>query len=179
MSNNESLLPSVLIIDNYDSFTFNLARYFEELGATVRVIKNDDLTLAEIKQLAFSHLVISPGPLLGVCLGHQAIGQVFGAKVIRAKNIKHGKTSSIQIVQDSVIFKGLESPFVATRYHSLILEHASLPEMFEITAVCKESDDIEIMGIEHKTLPVYGVQFHPESLLTTTGHQILNNFLKQ
>ena len=200
MSNNESLLPSVLIIDNYDSFTFNLARYFEELGATVRVIKNDDLTLAEIKQLAFSHLVISPGPctpnesgvcldaiayfagrkpLLGVCLGHQAIGQVFGAQVIRAKNIKHGKTSSIQIVQDSVIFKGLESPFVATRYHSLILEHASLPEMFEITAVCKESDDIEIMGIEHKTLPVYGVQFHPESLLTTTGHQILNNFLKQ
>jgi anthranilate synthase/aminodeoxychorismate synthase-like glutamine amidotransferase len=190
----------VLIIDNYDSFTFNLVRYFEELNATVKVIKNDELSVTEMLGLNFSHLVISPGPcspnesgicleairtfsgkvpLLGVCLGHQAIGQVFGAKVIRAKNIKHGKTSSIRVLKQTGIFKGVAQNFTATRYHSLILESASLPELLETTAVCDESGDIEIMGIQHKKLPIFGVQFHPESLLTQEGHKILNNFLQK
>ena len=189
----------VLIIDNYDSFTYNLVRYFEELNANVRVVKNDELSLAQMQALSFSHLVISPGPcspdesgiclaaiaayagkvpILGDCLGHQAIGQVFGAKVIRAKNIKHGKTSSIHVKQGRGIFDGVEEIFTATRYHSLLLELESLPKLLEITAVCSESDDIEIMGIQHKTLPIFGVQFHPESLLTQEGHKILNNFLK-
>lgn len=189
----------VLIIDNYDSFTYNLVRYFEELNANVRVVKNDELSLTQMQALCFSHLVISPGPcspdesgiclaaiaayagkvpILGVCLGHQAIGQVFGAKVIRAKNIKHGKTSSIHVKQGRGIFDGVEEIFTATRYHSLLLELESLPKLLEITAVCSESDDIEIMGIQHKTLPIFGVQFHPESLLTQEGHKILNNFLK-
>lgn len=189
----------VLIIDNYDSFTYNLVRYFEELNANVRVVKNDELSLTQMQGLSFSHLVISPGPcspdesgiclaaiaayagkvpILGVCLGHQAIGQVFGAKVIRAKNIKHGKTSSIHVKQGRGIFDGVEEIFTATRYHSLLLELESLPKLLEITAVCSESDDIEIMGIQHKTLPIFGVQFHPESLLTQEGHKILNNFLK-
>lgn len=189
----------VLIIDNYDSFTYNLVRYFEELNANVRVVKNDELSLTQMQALSFSHLVISPGPcspdesgiclaaiaayagkvpILGVCLGHQAIGQVFGAKVIRAKNIKHGKTSSIHVKQGRGIFDGVEEIFTATRYHSLLLELESLPKLLEITAVCSESDDIEIMGIQHKTLPIFGVQFHPESLLTQEGHKILNNFLK-
>lgn len=190
----------VLIIDNYDSFTFNLVRYFEELNATVKVVKNDELSVSELKDLDFTHLVISPGPcspnesgvcldaiqafagkvpLLGVCLGHQAIGQVFGAKVIRAKNIKHGKTSQIHIVSEHGIFEGVASTFTATRYHSLLLERESLPELLLITAVCRENDDIEIMGIQHRTLPIYGVQFHPESLLTQEGHKILSNFLKK
>ena len=189
----------VLIIDNYDSFTYNLVRYFEELNANVRVVKNDELSLTQMQALSFSHLVISPGPcspdesgiclaaiaayagkvpILGDCLGHQAIGQVFGAKVIRAKNIKHGKTSSIHVKQGRGIFDGVEEIFTATRYHSLLLELESLPKLLEITAVCSESDDIEIMGIQHKTLPIFGVQFHPESLLTQEGHKILNNFLK-
>ena len=189
----------VLIIDNYDSFTFNLARYFEELGAKVKVVKNDELSIMQLQSLEFTHLVISPGPcspnesgvcldaivafagkvpLLGVCLGHQAIGQVFGAKVIRAKNIKHGKTSEILVKHTNGIFKGIKHAFTATRYHSLLLELETLPELLEITAVCSESDDIEIMGIQHKTLPVFGVQFHPESLLTQEGHKILDNFLK-
>lgn len=190
----------LLIIDNYDSFTFNLVRYFEELNATVKVIKNDELSVTEMLGINFSHLVISPGPcspnesgicleairtfsgkvpLLGVCLGHQAIGQVFGAKVIRAKNIKHGKTSSIRVLKQTGIFKGVAQNFTATRYHSLILESTSLPELFETTAVCDESGDIEIMGIQHKKLPIFGVQFHPESLLTQEGHKILNNFLQK
>lgn len=189
----------VLIIDNYDSFTFNLARYFEELGAEVKVVKNDELSIIELQSLEFTHLVISPGPcspnesgvcldaiatfagevpLLGVCLGHQAIGQVFGAKVIRAKNIKHGKTSEVQVKQTKGIFKGIKDTFTATRYHSLLLELETLPSLLEITAVCSESDDTEIMGIQHKTLPIFGVQFHPESLLTQEGHKILDNFLK-
>jgi anthranilate synthase/aminodeoxychorismate synthase-like glutamine amidotransferase len=189
----------VLIIDNYDSFTFNLARYFEELGAQVKVVKNDALSLLELQELEFTHLVISPGPcspneagicldaiaefagkvpLLGVCLGHQAIGQVFGAKVIRAKNIKHGKTSEIQVKQAHGIFEEVADTFTATRYHSLLLELETLPELLQITAVCTESDDTEIMGIRHKTMPIFGVQFHPESLLTQEGHKILNNFLK-
>lgn len=190
----------VLIIDNYDSFTFNLVRYFEELDATVKVVKNDELSIAELLRLKFSHLVISPGPcspdesgicleairtfsgkvpVLGVCLGHQAIGQVFGAKVVRAKNIKHGKTSAIRVLKKTGIFEGVTQTFTATRYHSLLLESESLPDLLEITAVCSESDDIEIMGIQHKQMPVFGVQFHPESLLTQEGHKILNNFLKQ
>jgi anthranilate synthase/aminodeoxychorismate synthase-like glutamine amidotransferase len=190
----------VLIIDNYDSFTFNLVRYFEELDATVKVVKNDELNIAELLALKFTHLVISPGPctpnesgicleairtfsgkipLLGVCLGHQAIGQVFGAKVIRAKNIKHGKTSVISVQNHTGIFEDVAQSFTATRYHSLLLEYESLPDMLEITAVCRESDDIEIMGIQHKQMPIFGVQFHPESLLTQEGHKILNNFLKQ
>lgn len=190
----------VLIIDNYDSFTFNLARYFVELGAQVKIVKNDELSIIELLELEFTHLVISPGPcspneagicleaiatfagkipLLGVCLGHQAIGQVFGAKVIRAKNIKHGKTSEIQVKQGRGIFEGIADIFTATRYHSLLLELESLPDLLEITAVCSESDDIEIMGIQHKTMPVFGVQFHPESLLTQEGHNILNNFLRK
>ena len=189
----------VLIIDNYDSFTFNLVRYFEELDVVVKVVKNDELSIAELRGLDFSHLVISPGPcspnesgiclqaisafagkipLLGVCLGHQAIGQVFGAKVIRAKNIKHGKTSNIQVQQAHGIFKNVAPIFTATRYHSLVLELETLPEVLKITAVCTESDDIEIMGIQHKTLPIFGVQFHPESLLTQEGHKILRNFLE-
>jgi len=190
----------VLIIDNYDSFTFNLARYFEELGAQVKVVKNDELSIIDLHKLEFTHLVISPGPcspnesgicldaiaefagkvpLLGVCLGHQAIGQVFGAKVVRAKNIKHGKTSEIQVKQAHGIFEGIVHPFIATRYHSLLLELETLPELLQITAVCSESDDIEIMGIQHKTMPIFGVQFHPESLLTQQGHNILNNFLRK
>jgi anthranilate synthase/aminodeoxychorismate synthase-like glutamine amidotransferase len=190
----------VLIIDNYDSFTFNLARYFEELGAKVKVIKNDELSISELQKLDFTHLVISPGPcspnesgicldaiaafagkvpLLGVCLGHQAIGQVFGAKVIRAKNIKHGKTSVIQVKHAHGIFESIQSIFIATRYHSLVLELETLPELLEITAVCSESGDTEIMGIQHKTMPIFGVQFHPESLLTQEGHKILNNFLRK
>jgi para-aminobenzoate synthetase component 2 len=190
----------VLIIDNYDSFTFNLARYFEELGAQVKVVKNDELGILDLQKLEFTHLVISPGPcspneagicldaiaafagkvpLLGVCLGHQAIGQVFGAKVIRAKNIKHGKTSEIQVKQAHGIFEGFANIFTATRYHSLLLELETLPELLQITAVCSESDDTEIMGIQHKTMPIFGVQFHPESLLTQEGHKILNNFLKK
>jgi para-aminobenzoate synthetase component 2 len=189
----------VLIIDNYDSFTFNLARYFEELGARVNVVKNDEFSILELQELEFTHLVISPGPcspneagicldaiaafadkvpLLGVCLGHQAIGQVFGASVIRAKNIKHGKTSEIEVKQPIGIFEGFADTFIATRYHSLLLELDTLPESLQITAVCSESDDIEIMGIQHKTMPIFGVQFHPESLLTPEGHKILNNFLK-
>jgi anthranilate synthase/aminodeoxychorismate synthase-like glutamine amidotransferase len=190
----------VLIIDNYDSFTFNLARYFEELGAQVKVVKNDALSILELQELEITHLVISPGPcspneagicldaiaefagkvpLLGVCLGHQAIGQVFGAKVIRAKNIKHGKTSEIQVKQAHGIFEDVADTFTATRYHSLLLELETLPELLQITAVCSESDDTEIMGIQHKTMPIFGVQFHPESLLTQEGHKILNNFLKK
>jgi para-aminobenzoate synthetase component 2 len=189
----------VLIIDNYDSFTFNLARYFEELGAQVTVVKNDELSILELQELEFTHLVISPGPcspneagicldaiaafadkvpLLGVCLGHQAIGQVFGGKVIPAKNIKHGKTSEIQVKQTHGIFKGVAGTFTATRYHSLLLELETLPELLQITAVCIESNNIEIMGIQHKLMPIFGVQFHPESLLTPEGHKILNNFLK-
>ncbi|MBF7073762.1 aminodeoxychorismate/anthranilate synthase component II [Glaciecola sp. MH2013] len=189
----------IIVIDNYDSFTYNLVRYFEELDAEVLVVKNDQVTIEELEALDFTHLVLSPGPctpnesgicmdairkfsgrkaILGVCLGHQAIAQVYGAEIVRAQNIKHGKTSNIQILKEGGIFAGIESPFTATRYHSLLVEKASLPKSFSITAVCDESDDIEIMGIEHNTLAIYGVQFHPESLLTTAGHKILNNFLK-
>lgn len=198
----------LLLIDNYDSFTHNLARYFEELGQKVLVVRNDEITCTEIKILGPDYLIFSPGPctpdsagitleaikefagkipILGVCLGHQAIGQVFGAKIINALQIKHGKTSQIHH-QESTLFKNISRPFIATRYHSLVLEKASVPKEFEITAWCfnpiKESNEsnqnpeqLEVMAIEHKTLAIFGVQFHPESLLTEFGHQILNNFV--
>jgi len=200
----------LLLIDNYDSFTYNLARYFEELGQEVVVLRNDEICCAEIDSLSPNFLVFSPGPctpnssgitleaikvfagvipMLGVCLGHQAIGQVFGAKVINAKQIKHGKTSQIYHSHSS-LFKDVPIPFVATRYHSLVLDGATIPESFKITAWCCNNDDgtndalcqggienREVMAIEHNTLPIFGVQFHPESLLTEFGHHILNNFL--
>jgi anthranilate synthase/aminodeoxychorismate synthase-like glutamine amidotransferase len=200
----------LLLIDNYDSFTHNLARYFEELGQEVVVVRNDEICCAEIRSLCPDYLVLSPGPctpdssgitleaikefaglipILGVCLGHQAIGQVFGAHVIKAQQIKHGKTSQIYH-SHSALFKDVVMPFVATRYHSLVLDRVSIPDEFKITAWCSDNDDVknsvlcqdmienrEIMAIEHKTLPIFGVQFHPESLLTEFGHRILNNFL--
>jgi anthranilate synthase/aminodeoxychorismate synthase-like glutamine amidotransferase len=190
----------LLLIDNYDSFTHNLARYFVELGQQVKVIRNDQLDCNAIAQLAPEFLVISPGPctpdqagislqaieqfagkipLLGVCLGHQAIGQVFGAKVIRAHNIKHGKTSLIEH-NNRRLFYDVPSPFTATRYHSLLLEQQSINTDFEVSAWCQESGlEREVMAIEHKTLALAGVQFHPESLLTEFGHHILANFISQ
>ena len=200
----------LLLIDNYDSFTHNLARYFEELGQKVLVVRNDEICCAEIRALCPDYLVFSPGPctpdssgisieaikafaglipILGVCLGHQAIGQAFGANVVKAKQIKHGKTSQIFHSQ-STLFKNVPMPFVATRYHSLVLGTDSIPDDFKITAWCSnntnvknnvvyqgEFEQIEIMAIEHNNLPIFGVQFHPESLLTKFGHRILNNFI--
>ena len=185
----------LLMIDNYDSFTFNLVQYFGELGAEVKVIRNDELTVPEVEALAPSHLVISPGPctpneagitlaaierlagrvpILGVCLGHQAIGQAFGGKVIRAKTVMHGKVS--RIAHDGRgVFAGIENHFVATRYHSLVVERESLPACLEVSA---ESEDGEIMGLRHRSAPVEGVQFHPEALLTEHGHEMLKNFIK-
>lgn len=189
----------LLLIDNYDSFTHNLARYFVELGQDVKVVRNDEISLAEIDDISPDYLVISPGPcspdesgislqaiqsfhgqlpILGVCLGHQALGQVFGANVIRASNIKHGKTSQI-LHNQSVLFQDVPNPFIATRYHSLLLANDSIPPDFEVTAWCEEKDQIEVMAIEHIDLPSMGVQFHPESLLTESGHQILANFLRR
>lgn len=187
----------LLLIDNYDSFTYNLARYFVELGQEVKVVRNDELTIEGIRSLSPRYLVISPGPctpsragislaaieafagklpLLGVCLGHQAIGQVFGGDVVRANNIMHGKTSSVRHC-GSELFKGVSDPFTATRYHSLLLQPDSLPSELRVTAWCEETSEHEVMAIEHTSLPVMGVQFHPESLLTEHGHQILGNFL--
>lgn len=189
----------LLLIDNYDSFTHNLARYFVELGQEVRVIRNDEIDCTGITKLNPDYLVISPGPctpdeagislaaiekfagkipLLGVCLGHQAIGQVFGCQVSRAQNIKHGKTSLVQH-NGSALFKDIPPSFIATRYHSLILETQSIGTEFNISAWCQEPDNsLEVMAIEHHSLALVGVQFHPESLLTEFGHQILANFLK-
>jgi anthranilate synthase component II len=189
----------LLMIDNYDSFTYNLVQYLGELGQDVRVVRNDELSLAQIKQLAPDKIVISPGPctpneagvslelienlagvvpILGVCLGHQAIGQAFGGKVVRAREIMHGKTSMIYH-RNAGVFAGLPNPFEATRYHSLIVEKSSLPSVLEITAWTQRSDGSpdEIMGLRHKTLPVEGVQFHPESIMTQHGHAQLRNFL--
>ena len=186
----------ILVIDNYDSFTFNLVQYLGELGATLHVARNDRISLPEILQLSPTHIVISPGPctpneagisldvirtfgetipILGVCLGHQAIGQAFGGRVIRAREVMHGKTSDIHHNND-VLFHQIPSPFIATRYHSLIVERESLPECLQITAW---TEDGTIMGLKHKTLPVWGVQFHTESILTAHGKQILRNFLSQ
>jgi len=191
----------LLMLDNYDSFTYNLVRYFRELGAEVVVYRNDEISLAEIEQLAPSHLVISPGPrtpneagismaaiahfagkipVLGVCLGHQSIGQVFGGKVVRAEKVMHGKTSMVSHEQLGV-FAGLAQPVEVTRYHSLVVDAASLPECLEATAwsLNAAGEKEVIMGIRHKTLDVEGVQFHPESVLTHQGHALLANFLKR
>src|SRR3989344_4809065 len=189
-------LVMLLMIDNYDSFTYNLVQYLGELGADVRVYRNDQITVPEIEKLQPDHIVISPGPrtpneagvsvetiqklggkfpILGVCLGHQSIGQAYGGKIVRAKQLMHGKTSMIQHASKGV-FAGLPNPFEATRYHSLVIERASMPDVLEITAW---TDDGEIMGVRHKTLPVEGVQFHPESILTQHGHDMLRNFLTQ
>lgn len=190
----------ILMIDNYDSFTYNLVQYLGELGAEVRVERNDALTLADIEALAPVRIVISPGPctpneagisvplirafagripLLGVCLGHQSIGQAFGGRIVRARAVMHGKTSLIHHGGQGV-FHGLPSPFEATRYHSLVIERASLPECLEITAWTATADGEidEIMGVRHRTLAVEGVQFHPESILTRHGHDLLRNFLE-
>ena len=189
----------LLIIDNYDSFTYNLYQYFCELGAEVRVKRNDELQLADISRLNPSHLVISPGPctpneagislsaiahfadtlpILGVCLGHQAMAQSFGAEVVRARQVMHGKTSQIEHTGTGV-FAGLNHPLTVTRYHSLVVEPSSLPECFTLTAWTGSADSAqEIMGIAHRELPLHGVQFHPESILSEQGHQLLDNFLK-
>ena len=189
----------LLMIDNYDSFTYNLVQYFGELGAGVRVYRNDQITLAEIEGLAPNHIVISPGPctpneagisidvikrfsgqtpVLGVCLGHQSIGQAFGGRIVHANEIMHGKTSLIKH-KGSDVFKGLENPFVATRYHSLVVEKDTLPDCLETTAWTETPDGEidEIMGVRHRDYPVIGVQFHPESILTRHGHDLLTNFL--
>lgn len=184
----------ILMIDNYDSFTYNLVQYLGELGGSLQVYRNDKITIDEIKNLKPGHIVISPGPkwpsdagisedvirafagkvpILGVCLGHQCIGEVFGAKVVLARKIMHGKTSMVYH-NGKTIFKDIENPFEATRYHSLLVEREGLPGCFEITA---ETRDKEIMGLRHKKLPVWGVQFHPESILTKAGKAILKNFL--
>jgi len=185
----------LLMIDNYDSFTYNLVQYFAELGADVVVRRNDEITVEQVGEMNPDHLVISPGPctpneagisvasireyagklpILGVCLGHQSIGQAFGGKIIHAKQLMHGKTSPVFHHGNSV-FTGLPSPFTATRYHSLVIERETLPECLEVTAW---TEDGEIMGVRHKTLAVHGVQFHPESILTEHGHAMLKNFLE-
>ena len=189
----------LLLIDNYDSFTWNLVQYFGALGQEVVVRRNDELTLDTIAQLSPRYLVISPGPctpneagisldairhfagklpILGVCLGHQSLAQAFGARVVRARQVMHGKTSLIRH-RDEGVFKGLNNPLRVTRYHSLVVERDTLPECFEITAWSEHADGAfdEIMGLRHKTLPVEGVQFHPESILSEQGHQLLANFL--
>lgn len=185
----------ILVLDNYDSFTYNLVQYFGELGADLRVVRNDRITVAEIESLAPARIIVSPGPctpseagvsseviktfgprlpILGVCLGHQCIGEVYGGEVVRADRLMHGKTSPI-IHRGQGVFKDLPSPFEATRYHSLIVKRDTLPDVLEITA---ETAEGEIMGLRHKTLPVHGVQFHPESILTTEGKRLLKNFLE-
>ena len=185
----------VLVIDNYDSFTFNLVQYFGELGAEIVVKRNDAVSVNDIEQLGVDRICISPGPgrpenagisesvirefagkvpILGVCLGHQCIGHVFGGQVIRASRLMHGKTSLVRHVNKGV-FENLSEPLEATRYHSLIVQRENLPRDLEITA---ETEDGEIMGLQHKRFPVHGVQFHPESILTTEGKKLLANFLK-
>jgi len=194
----------LLVIDNYDSFTYNLVQYLGELGQDVRVVRNDEIAAGDIAAMAPSHVVVSPGPctpneagislgtiaeyagkipILGVCLGHQSIGQAFGGKVIRAREVMHGKTSMIKH-DGRGLFAGLPNPFEATRYHSLVVERASLPDCLEISAEVADppgaSGDLpEIMGLRHKTLGVEGVQFHPESFLTRVGKDLLRNFLER
>ncbi|OXX67361.1 anthranilate/aminodeoxychorismate synthase component II [Vibrio sp. V19_P1S1T109] len=191
----------LLIIDNYDSFTYNLYQYFCELGVQVTVVRNDEIDIAGIEALSPTHLVISPGPctpneagislaaiehfvgklpILGVCLGHQAIAQVFGGQVVRAKKVMHGKTSPIQHTNRG-LFLGLNNPLTVTRYHSLVVKADSLADCFELTAWTQLADGSmdEIMGYQHKTLPIDAVQFHPESIKTEQGHQLLANFLRR
>ena len=190
----------LLMIDNYDSFTYNLVQYFGELGQEVKVVRNDAMTVGQIAALEPSRIVISPGPctpneagislavleklagqvpILGVCLGHQSIGQAFGGKVVRAKTIMHGKTSMVRH-KGIGVFAGVPDPFEATRYHSLVVEKDSLPDCLEITAWTEDADGSfdEIMGLRHRELPIEGVQFHPESILTQHGHDLLRNFLR-
>ena len=186
----------ILMIDNYDSFTYNIVQYCKELGADLKVVRNDELSIDEIKALNPQKIILSPGPatpneagvtlevikefkdttpIFGVCLGHQSIAQAFGAKVVRAKNMMHGKTSKIEKLKDTAIFNQLPESFTQTRYHSLVVEQDSVPEIIEVTA--KSSDDNEIMALQIKGKPIYGVQFHPESIMSEHGHKILNNFL--
>lgn len=187
----------ILVIDNYDSFTYNLVQYLGELGADLEVYRNDKITIGDIRKMRPGKIVISPGPgepknagiseelirvfaptipILGTCLGHQAIGEVFGGRIIHAKRIMHGKTSLIYH-NGKEIFKGVKNPFEATRYHSLVVERKTLPKTMDIIAETKDKDK-EIMGLKHKKYPVWGVQFHPESILTGEGKRILGNFLR-
>lgn len=190
----------ILMIDNYDSFTYNVVQYLGELGADVKVVRNDEITVAQVAELAPEKIVVSPGPctpneagisvatieqfagkipLLGICLGHQSIGQAFGGKVVRARQVMHGKISPI-FHADKGVFRGLTNPYQATRYHSLVIDKETLPDCLEVTAWTQtEAGDIdEIMGVRHKTLDIEGVQFHPESILTEHGHDLLRNFLQ-
>lgn len=193
-------MPKILMIDNYDSFTYNVVQYLGELQADVRVARNDEVSIADIEAMAPEKIVISPGPctpneagvsvpvvevfagripLLGICLGHQSIGQAFGGKIVRARQVMHGKTSLIYH-DDRGVFRGLGNPFEATRYHSLVIEKASLPDCLEVSAWTRAEDGEpdEIMGVRHRSLAVEGVQFHPESILTEYGHDLLRNFLE-
>ncbi len=189
----------LLMLDNYDSFTYNLVQYLGELGAEVQVYRNDQISVEEIEALQPRHIVVSPGPctpaeagisvpliqhfagkvpILGVCLGHQSIGQAFGGRIVRAQRVMHGKLSEVHH-QSQGVFAGLPTPLTATRYHSLVIEQSSLPECLEVTAWTQNDDGSreEIMGVRHKTLAVEGVQFHPESILSEHGHRLLKNFL--
>lgn len=187
---------SLLMIDNYDSFTYNLVQYFGELGQEVRVYRNDEITVEDIERMAPQYLVLSPGPctpneagvsvpaiqafagrlpILGVCLGHQSIGQAFGGRIVHARQLMHGKVSPV-FHNHAGVFAGLPNPVTCTRYHSLVIERDTLPDCLEITAW---TEDGEIMGVRHKTLPIEGVQFHPESILTEHGHDMLANFLRE
>lgn len=191
----------ILMIDNYDSFTYNLVQYLGEIGEDVKVVRNDKIGVSEIYALQPDHIVISPGPctpneagislevikelggvvpILGVCLGHQSIGQAYGGKIVKAKEVMHGKTSKVHH-NDSFVFEKCDNPFIATRYHSLVIQKESLPDCLEITAWTQtNSGDLdEIMGVRHKQFSVEGVQFHPESILTDFGHHLLSNFVKQ
>jgi len=191
----------LLMIDNYDSFTYNIVQYFGELGQQVEVYRNDQIDIETIQTLEPEYLVISPGPctpteagvsveaikhfagkipIMGVCLGHQSIGQAFGGDIVRAKEVMHGKTSPV-FHKDHGMFAGLPNPVQTTRYHSLVIDQATLPDCLEVTAWTQDADGEfdEIMGVRHKTLPIEGVQFHPESILTEQGHQMLKNFLDQ
>ncbi len=190
----------LLMIDNYDSFTYNVVQYFGELGADVKVVRNDEITIEEIEKLNPDQLVISPGPctpneagisveaikhfagklpILGICLGHQSIAAAFGGNIIRAGKVMHGKTSDV-FHEDKGVFNHLKIPFTATRYHSLVIEKETLPDCLEVTSWTNNEDGSmeEIMGVQHKTLAIQGVQFHPESILTEHGHDLLENFLK-
>ena len=187
----------VLMIDNYDSFTYNIVQYCKELGADPKVIRNDEMSVEDISKLDPEKIILSPGPstpdeagvtlevikefagdvpILGICLGHQSIAQAFGAEITRAKNMMHGKTSQVKVVGKMPVFEGLPTEFRATRYHSLVVSRSNLPEILEPTAY--SADDDEIMALKVRNMPVYGVQFHPESILSEHGHEMLDNFLK-
>lgn len=185
----------ILLIDNYDSFVYNLGRYFSVLGNEVEIYRNDKITVEQIKKKKPSHIVLSPGPkgpldtgvtmevlkninvpILGVCLGHQAIAKFFGAEIICAKKPRHGKSSEIKVEKESILFQGLGKQFKVGRYHSLVIDSSTIPKCLSVTS--RSSDDGEIMSIEHKTKPIYGVQFHPESIISEHGNRIIHNFIK-